>query len=77
MNKRPIKKTDNDIRTGRGCEVCEGLYNVCFDMAGEPIYISLNTDRVTKRMSLIYNASPIPVGYINASYCWRCGRKFI
>lgn len=75
MNKRQKKKEWNKYigSYGRsGCDICFGATARIFKgIKGDFINVSLGTER--KKMTLRIDREP--VGYIETSYCWNCGRK--
>lgn len=76
MNKRQSKKAYYKFISGKqryGCEYCFGIENRVFKTTDGWLNISLHIDKKEKKF--IINQDHIPIGYINANYCWNCGRK--
>lgn len=76
MNKRQAKKQYKKFIYGNqryGCEYCHGINNIFFKTNDGWLDISLGIDKKQKRITI--NQDHVPVGYVEARYCWFCGRK--
>ena len=76
MNKRQAKKNWNKYIYGTqryGCEYCFGGQNRFFKFDGGWVNISLGVNRKEKKLTINQNKEVI--GYVEANYCWHCGRK--
>lgn len=76
MNKRQAKKQYNKFIHGNqryGCEYCYGMSNRFFSTENGWLNVSLGINKKEKRFNLYQNHELI--GYINAIYCWNCGKK--
>lgn len=76
MNKRKSKKAYYKFINGTqrfGCEYCSGMTNRFFSTDGGWLNLSLHIDKKEKKFTI--NQDHKPIGYINARYCWNCGKK--
>ena len=76
MNKRKSKNQYNKFANGNqryGCEYCYGMTNRFFKTDSEWLNVSLGVNKKEKRLTI--NQNHIPIGYIEARYCWNCGKK--
>lgn len=77
MNKRKSKKAYYKFINGTqrfGCEYCCGMTNIFFHTDGGWLNVSLGINKKEKKFTI--NQDHKPIGYINARYCWNCGKKF-
>lgn len=76
MNKRQAKKQYKKFVYGNqryGCEYCYGLSNRFFKNDDGWLNVSLGINKKEKKLTI--NQNRIAIGYIEARYCWNCGRK--
>lgn len=77
MNKRQSKKQYNKFINGNqryGCEYCCEMRGRYFRTNDGWLNVSLRVNKKEKK--LIINQNHKPIGYIEARYCWNCGKKF-